>query len=175
MLYWASPVVIIFTMKEEDLTDPAPMSLAWWLRHHCMLGPAVESQTTLDVKRTSNVLNLPLEHMVDQANALAQTSGRLDLSPSEKAAGYLYVKERFGLAQLTPITSDTVEPPHIMVYPVQMEAELVFLNEVYRDEGNDGIVPRARSLRSCVYFYMRNRASCRQANQKSSIRTDGGP
>ena len=65
-----------------------------------------------------------------QVNALAKTSGRQDLSPFKKAAGYEYVKDKFGRAKLTPMGSEMVTPLRVQECPVQMEAELVQVNEM---------------------------------------------
>ena len=72
--------------------------------------------------------------MVAQINALAKTTGRQDMSPFKTAAGYCYVEDKFKIAQLTPLKSDLVEPSRVQECPVQMEAELVTVNEMYQDE-----------------------------------------
>ena len=72
--------------------------------------------------------------MVAQINALAKTTGRQDLSPFKTAAGYCYVKDKFKVAQLTPVGSEAVEPTRVRECPVQMEAELVTVNEMNQDE-----------------------------------------
>lgn len=89
-----------------------------------MLGLAAHSQTTINMQRTKQcVLNLPSDTMVDQVNALAKTTGRQDMSPFKEAAGYCYVKDKFKLAQLTPVVSEMVEPSRVLECPVQMEAK----------------------------------------------------
>ena len=123
ILYWSTPVIIISTTNEDGTTNFASMSSAWWLRQRCMLGLSSQSQTTRNLQRSKQcVLNMPSDSMVTQVNALAKTSGRHDLSPFKKAAGYEYVKDKFGRAKLTPMGSEMVT--------------LVQVNEInYREEG----------------------------------------
>ena len=140
ILYWGSAVIIISTRNPDGTTNLAPMSSAWWLGQRCMLGLAAQSQTTINLQRTKEcVLNLPSENMVTQVNALAKTTGRQDLSSFKTAAGYVYVKDKFKAAQLTPMASEVVEPCRVLECPVQMEAELVAVNEMNQDEkGKEG-------------------------------------
>ena len=135
ILYWGSVVIIVSTTNPDGTMNLAPMSSAWWLGHHCMLGLAAESQTTMNLQRTKQcVLNMPCDTMAPQINALAKTTGRQDLSPFKTAAGYRYVKDKFGAAQLTPLASETVEPFRVQECPVHMEAELVAVNEMNGDD-----------------------------------------
>ena len=100
-----------------------------------MLGLASQSQTTINLQRTKQcVLNLPSDDMVAQVNALAKTTGKQDMSPFKIAAGYRYVNDKFGVARLTPLASDLVEPSRVQECLVQMEAELVAVNEMSGDE-----------------------------------------
>lgn len=140
ILYWGTPVIIISTTNEDGTTNLAPMSSAWWLHQRCMLGLAAQSQTTINLQRTKHcVLNLPSDTMVAQINALAKTTGRPDLSPFKQAAGYRYVKDKFVVAKLTPMESESVEPARVKECPVQMEAELVAVNQMNQDaEGMGG-------------------------------------
>ena len=82
---------------------------------------------------------MPWDSMVTQVNALAKTSGRQDLSPFKQAAGYEYVKDKFGRAKLTPMGSGMVTPLRVQECPVQTEAELVQVNEMsHGEEGMGG-------------------------------------
>ncbi|CAF9939015.1 hypothetical protein IMSHALPRED_001172 [Imshaugia aleurites] len=116
------------------------MSSAWWLGQRCMLGLAAESQTTTNLQRTKQcVLNLTSDTMVAQVNALAKTTGRQDMSSFKTAAGYIYVKDKFKIAHLTPLASEMVGPFRVLECPVHMEAELVAVNEMNRgEEGREG-------------------------------------
>ena len=140
ILYWGSAVIVISTENIDGTTNLAPVSSAQWLGQRCMLGLAAQSQKTVNLQRTKQcVLNLPSDTMVAPINALAKTTGRQDMSPFQIAAGYYYVKDKFETTQLTPMTSEMVEPSRVLECPVQMEAELVAVNEMNRDEdGRNG-------------------------------------
>ena len=135
ILYWGSAVIIISTTNPDGTTTLAPMSSAWWLGQRCMLGLAAQSQTTINLQRTKQcVLNLPCDTLVPQINALAKTTGRQDMSAFKTAAGYRYVEDKFGEAQLTPLASDMVHPDRVQECSVHMEAELVAVNEMCGDD-----------------------------------------
>lgn len=103
-----------------------------------MFGLASQFQTTRDLQRTKQcVLNMPSDSMVAQVNALVKTLGRQDLSPFKKAAGYEYMKDKFGKAKLTPMGSEMVTPLRVQKCPVQMEAELVQVDEM--NSGEEGM------------------------------------
>ena len=72
--------------------------------------------------------------MVAPINALAKTTGRQDTSPFKTAAGYSYIEDKFKAAELTPIASEMIKPTRVLECPVQMEAELVAVDEMNRDE-----------------------------------------
>lgn len=132
--YWGTPVFILSTTNLDGSTNLAPNSSAWWLGQHCMLGLAAQSQTTLNLQRTKQcVLNLASDDLIPHINALAKTSGRQDLSPFKQAAGYRYVRDKFAIANLTPMASELVEPPRIKQCAVQLEAELVAVHEMNGD------------------------------------------
>jgi flavin reductase (DIM6/NTAB) family NADH-FMN oxidoreductase RutF len=136
IFYWGTPVVIITTENEDGTFNMAPMSSAWWLSNHCMLGLAQASQTTKNLLRTKQcVLNLPSGHMVDAVNKLAKTTGAINMSPFKISTGYRYVKDKFAHTGLTAAPSDVVRPPRIAECFVQMEAELVTAHDVGQGAG----------------------------------------
>jgi flavin reductase (DIM6/NTAB) family NADH-FMN oxidoreductase RutF len=60
ILYFGTPVVLISTLNSDGTPNLAPMSSAWWLGHHAMLGLAGSSMTTQNLLREREcVLNLP--------------------------------------------------------------------------------------------------------------------
>jgi flavin reductase (DIM6/NTAB) family NADH-FMN oxidoreductase RutF len=149
IFYWGTPVVIISTTNPDNTTNIAPMSSAWWLGNHCMLGLAANSQTTVNLRRTKQcVLNLASDDMGHFVNALARTTGSegLDTAPGDKryafkrANGYQYVHDKFGHSGLTSVSSDTVVPGRVAECPVQMEAELVAVHEMMADTEKKGAV-----------------------------------
>jgi flavin reductase (DIM6/NTAB) family NADH-FMN oxidoreductase RutF len=56
---------------------------------------------------------------------IARATGRHDVPPEKAAIGYEYVADKFTLAGLSEIASETIEPPRIAECPLQFEAELV--------------------------------------------------
>ena len=131
ILYWGTPVVLISTLNPDQTPNVAPMSSAFWLADRCMLGLAASSQTPANILRTRHcVLNLPSDNMIPIVNALAKTTGADVVSEEKTARGYRTVKDKFGVADLTPVASDVVAPPRVAECPVQMEAEMISVHEM---------------------------------------------
>lgn len=122
ILYWGTPVVLISTLNEDGSPNVAPMSSAWWLGWSCMLGLGAMGKTSENLIRTREcVLNLPSADQVTIVDRLALTTGK-DPVPEKKAAwGYRYEADKFGLADITPVPSQTVGAPRVAECPVQME------------------------------------------------------
>lgn len=130
ILYWGTPVVLITASNEDGSPNISPMSSAFWLGDRCILGIASHSQTTINILRTKQcVLNLASDDMTVAVNGLARTTGTEEVPPSKIQRGYRYVKDKFGIANLTPEPSELVQAPRIKECPVQMEAELVDKHE----------------------------------------------
>jgi flavin reductase (DIM6/NTAB) family NADH-FMN oxidoreductase RutF len=123
ILYFGTPVVLISTLNEDGSYNLAPMSSVFWLGWRCMIGLSMYSKTTQNILRTGEcVLNLPSVKQVEAVNLLAKTTG-VDPVPSAKfQRGYRYEKEKFGIAGLTPLSSETIVPPRVLECPVQLEA-----------------------------------------------------
>ncbi|KAF2230872.1 hypothetical protein EV356DRAFT_453078 [Viridothelium virens] len=129
--YWGTPVVLISTTNEDGTPNIGPISSAFWLGNRCMLGLASGSQTSINLRRTKQcVLNLASDNMIPHVNALARTTGISDVPPLRVQMGYRHVKDKFGVAKLTPQESEVVEPPRIKECPVQMEAEMMGEHEM---------------------------------------------
>lgn len=125
ILYFGTPVVLISTQNEDTSPNLAPMSSAWWLGHRCMLGLAVASRTTENLRRTGEcVLNLPFASLVDNVNRIARTTGSDPVPDGKRRRGYRHVADKFAEAGLTPIDADLVRPPRAAECPIQMEATL---------------------------------------------------
>jgi len=125
ILYFGTPVVLISSVNEDGSYNLAPMSSAWWLGRHCMLGLAAVSQTPQNLVRTREcVLNLPSDTMVAAVNRLARTTGSDPVPEIKVRRGYRHVRDKFGLAGLTPIPSRTVAAPRVQECPVQLETKV---------------------------------------------------
>jgi flavin reductase (DIM6/NTAB) family NADH-FMN oxidoreductase RutF len=131
ILYFGTPVVLISTVNEDGSYNLAPMSSAWWLGRHCVLGLAAVSKTPQNMLRTREcVLNLPSDAMVAAVNRLARTTGSNPVPGGKVRRGYRYVGDKFDVAELTPVGSHTVAAPRVQECPVQLEARVESVHPV---------------------------------------------
>ncbi len=122
ILYFGTPVALISTLNPDGSPNLAPMSSAWWLGWSCMLGLGQMSQTSDNLIRTREcVINLPSEEQVAQVDRLAMTTGKDPVPEKKLAWGYQYQPDKFGIAGLTPVESQSVAPLRVLECPVQME------------------------------------------------------
>jgi flavin reductase (DIM6/NTAB) family NADH-FMN oxidoreductase RutF len=125
ILYFGTPVVLLSTMNEDGSANLAPMSSVFWLGWRAMLGLGARSQTARNLLRDGAcVLNLPDDSMADAVDRLALTTGRDPVPEGKVRRGYRYAGDKFGLARLTPVASETVAAPRVAQCPVAMEAVL---------------------------------------------------
>jgi flavin reductase (DIM6/NTAB) family NADH-FMN oxidoreductase RutF len=125
ILYFGTPVVLVSTLNEDGSYNLAPMSSAWWLGWRCMLGFGARSKTPQNMLRTGEcVLNLPSAEMVSFVDKLALTTGSNPVPEFKVQRGYRHEREKFDIAGLTPVPSQTVAPPRVLECPVQLEAKL---------------------------------------------------
>ena len=123
ILYFGTPVVLISTVNEDGSPNLAPMSSAFWLGWRCMLGLGAQSKTAQNMLRTrACVLNLPSVNEVGAVDRLALTTGSDPVPQRKLERGYRHVRDKFGLAGLTPLASATVAAPRVLECPVQLEA-----------------------------------------------------
>jgi flavin reductase (DIM6/NTAB) family NADH-FMN oxidoreductase RutF len=123
ILYVGTPVVLISTCNEDGSPNLAPMSSAFWLGWRGVLGLDRSSKTVANILRTNQcVLNLPSVAQVDAVDRIALTTGSEVLPPHKVTRGYRFEKDKFEIAGLTPIASETVDPPRAKECPIQMEA-----------------------------------------------------
>ena len=87
-----------------------------------MLGLGQMSQTSDNlIQKRDCVINLPSENLVTHVDRLALTTGK-DPVPERKCQwGYRYEADKFGIAGLTPVKSESVGPPRVLECPIQME------------------------------------------------------
>jgi flavin reductase (DIM6/NTAB) family NADH-FMN oxidoreductase RutF len=164
ILYVGTPVVLISTCNEDGSANLAPMSSAFWLGWRGVLGLDRTSKTVANIIRTNQcVLNLPSEAQVEAVDRIALTTGSNVLPPHKVARGYRFEKDKFGIAGLTPIASETIEPPRAGECPIQMEA---VVEHTYNMSECD---PAGRGRR--VLFELR----IQRVFVESSILADGDP
>jgi flavin reductase (DIM6/NTAB) family NADH-FMN oxidoreductase RutF len=122
ILYFGTPVVLISTVNPDGTYNLAPMSSVFWLGWRGVLGLAAPSQTTQNLLRTGQgVLNLPSVDLVAAVNRLARTTGSDPVPAGKQQKGYRTERDKFGLAGLTPLASETVAAPRVLECPVQLE------------------------------------------------------
>jgi flavin reductase (DIM6/NTAB) family NADH-FMN oxidoreductase RutF len=111
------------------------MSSAFWLGWRGMLGFEAVSKTPNNFVRTGEcVLNLPSMDQVDAINRLSRSTGSNPVPAGKALRGYRHHADKFGIAGLTPVASETVDPPRVLECPIQLEAELVGVNPMMTDE-----------------------------------------
>jgi flavin reductase (DIM6/NTAB) family NADH-FMN oxidoreductase RutF len=131
ILYLGTPVVLISTTNADGSYNLAPMSSAFWLGWRCMLGLSAESKTTENMKRTGEcVLNLPSADLAAAVNRLARTTGSNPVPEKKVRRGYRFERDKFGIAGLTPVESETVWPPCVQECHVQLEASVEAVHEL---------------------------------------------
>ncbi len=135
ILYFGTPVILISTLNEDGTSNLAPMSSAFWLGWRCILGLSAKSKTTQNMIRTGAcVLNLPSVEEVAAVNCLARTTGSNPVPESKTLKGYRYESDKFGIAGLTPIASETVAAPRVQECPVQLEAVVEATHGIAEDD-----------------------------------------
>jgi flavin reductase (DIM6/NTAB) family NADH-FMN oxidoreductase RutF len=139
ILYFGTPVVLISTMSAAGALNLMPMSSAFWLGHTGLLGVGTRSQTYRNLADTREcVLNLPSAALVSQVNMLALTTGRNPVPAQKAEAGYQYEPDKFRRAGLTPVPADTVRPPRAAECPVNLEARVVDIYDLEKDDTGQG-------------------------------------
>lgn len=135
ILYFGTPVVLITTSNLDGTFNIAPISSIFWLGWRAIIGISNLSKTTENIRRTGEcVLNLPSIHQAAAVNRLALTTGTFPVPPGKAQKGYTYQAEKFDLADLTPIQSETVNSPRVAECPVQMEAIMENLHGIAEDD-----------------------------------------
>jgi len=137
ILYLGTPVVLVSSINENGSPNLAPMSSAFWLGWRCMLGFEAVSKTPNNIIRTGEcVLNLPSMDQVAAINRISMVTGSNPVPAGKTLRGYRHHADKFGIAGLTPVASETVAPPRVLECPIQLEAELVRVNRMMTDEYN---------------------------------------
>lgn len=142
ILYFGTPVVLVSTLNEDGTNNLAPVSSAFWLGWRCMLGFAALSKTPQNMVRTGEcVLNLPSVNEVAAVNRLALTTGSQPVPEFKQRKGYRHEPDKFGVAGMTPVPSETIAAPRVRECPVQLEAVVEATHHVAEDDpGQRGFI-----------------------------------
>jgi flavin reductase (DIM6/NTAB) family NADH-FMN oxidoreductase RutF len=125
ILYLGTPVVLVSSLNPDGSANLAPMSSVWFLGWTAVLGFDASSQTPHNIQRTGEcVLNFPGVDLVRAVDRLALSTGRSSVPLHKRALGYRYEADKFALAGLQPVASESVGPPRVRECPIQLEATL---------------------------------------------------
>ncbi|MBI5930294.1 MAG: flavin reductase family protein [Chloroflexi bacterium] len=124
ILYFGTPVVLISSLNEDGTPNLAPMSSAWALGWTVLLGLGTTGKTYENlVERGECVLNFPSDALWSAVESLAPLTAKTPIPP-HKQARFRYEPDKFGSANLTPLSSLCVKPPRVAECFLQMEAEV---------------------------------------------------
>lgn len=131
ILYFGTPVVLISTSNPDGTPNLAPMSSAWALGSHVMLGLGKSGQTFANLERTREcVLNLPADDMWQAVERLAPLTGRNPVPEHKVAYGARFEPHKFESAGLHPVPSVSVAPPRVAECPLQLESRVHDIHDV---------------------------------------------
>jgi flavin reductase (DIM6/NTAB) family NADH-FMN oxidoreductase RutF len=135
ILYFGTPVVLLSTRNPDGSANLAPMSSVFWLGWRAVLGLGARSQTAQNLlDRGECVLNLPSSMTAAAVDALALTTARNPVPGYKFDRGYRYEADKFGRAGLTPVESETVDPPRAAECPVALEAVVTAVHPLAADD-----------------------------------------
>ncbi|MER6715467.1 MULTISPECIES: flavin reductase family protein [unclassified Streptomyces] len=122
ILYFGTPVVLLTTENADGTCNLAPISSAWALGQHIVLGMGSESQTARNLaQRPELVINVASPELWEHVERLAPLTGASPV-PEAKRAVYRHERDKFGAAGLTPAAADLVRPPRVAECALQLEA-----------------------------------------------------
>ena len=125
ILYFGTPVVLVTTENPDGIFNITPISSAWALGNHVVLGLGEGSRGLANLReRGECVLNLPADEAWQRVEALAPTTG-MDPVPMEKQPVFHFTADKWAVAGFTPRASHRVRPPRIAECPLQLEAAAV--------------------------------------------------
>jgi flavin reductase (DIM6/NTAB) family NADH-FMN oxidoreductase RutF len=131
-------VALITTISRAGHPNISPMSSAWALGDRVVLGMARAGQGCANVLATREaVINLPGPDQCEMVEALAATTGRSPVPGYKQAMGYRHEPDKFGLAGLHAVASETVAPPRIAQCPMQLEVRLLMAHAASAVDGAD--------------------------------------
>ncbi|MGW7512734.1 flavin reductase family protein [Streptomyces massasporeus] len=122
ILYFGTPVVLLTTENADGTCNLAPISSAWALGQHLVLGLGSESHTARNLaERPELVINVASPELWEHVERLAPLTGA-DPVPEAKRPVYRHERDKFAAAGLTPAASDLVRPPRVAECALQLEA-----------------------------------------------------
>jgi|GEM_PF-1460576 len=120
ILYFGTPVVLITTRNPDGSTNITPMSSAWALADHVVIGLAGGGQGLANLLREGEcVLNLAGVDQHAAVERLAPTSGYDPVPAWKREVGYRHEADKFALAGWHALPSLAVAVPRIAECPLQ--------------------------------------------------------
>ncbi|WP_030238090.1 MULTISPECIES: flavin reductase family protein [unclassified Streptomyces] len=124
ILYFGTPVVLLTTENDDGTANLAPVSSAWALGQHVVLGVGSESQTVRNLaERPELVINVASPELWEHVERLAPLTGAGPV-PEAKRGLYRHERDKFAAAGLTPAASGLVGPPRVAECALQLEARV---------------------------------------------------
>ena len=140
ILYFGTPVVLISTLNPDGSPNLAPMSSAWALGRHVMLGLGTSSQTFANLEQTREcVLNVPSDDLWAAVERLAPLTGRSPVPNFKLAYGARFERRKFEAAGLHPVNATCVRPPCVSECPLQLEARVRTIHRIGDDDALAGV------------------------------------
>lgn len=110
--YSGTPAVVMSTVNEDETTNLAPFSSAFWLGWRAILGISARSRTARNLRRAVEcVLNLSSVREAAAVGRLTLTTGTNPVAPRKVERGYRYEPDKFGASGFAAVPSPTVRPP----------------------------------------------------------------
>ncbi|WP_196803362.1 flavin reductase family protein [Arthrobacter sp. 135MFCol5.1] len=142
--YFGSLVVLLTTANPDGSTNITPISSAWSLGDHYVMGLGTANQGHANLMRSREVvLNLPEARLAGQIEQIAMTTG-MDPLPPQKKRLYRYVPDKWALTGWTSLPSMEVSPLRIAECPVHIEATLE--NSLALDTDMEAVHVRVRKV-----------------------------
>lgn len=127
ILYFGTPAVLLTTLNSNGSSNITPMSSAWALGQHMVLGLGEGGHGLANLRRHGEcVVNVPGPELWESVEALASLTGAHPV-PDHKRGVFRFESDKFGASGLTAFPSHVVRPDRIMECPLQIEAKLVDL------------------------------------------------
>lgn len=151
VLYFGTPVALISTLNEDGGTNLSPMSSLWALGDTYALGLGSRGHAFANIARVPElVINLPEAPLVAVIERMAPTTGSNPV-PEHKRDRYRHESDKWSLAGLTPIPSETIRPQRVEECGVQMEARVV---DVRQSDGSVAVFAHVERVHARIDLVM---------------------
>lgn len=121
--YYGFPVVLMTTKNNQD--NITVISSTWTLGKYVILGLSINSQGFLNIQNGSDVtLNLADAQLWQNVEAIAKTTGCIDVPVYKQQAGYVFCEDKFTLGRFTKLVGETVDAVRIKECPIHIETKV---------------------------------------------------